>query len=165
MITSANLDYKKFKLLDPTLGKRVFNNAVATSLAEAAAEWHRSYLPKHFTRAGAQEYGYKARKGEKMSPGQRGYTRSYAYRKLKAFGHQDPLVFTGETKQLSRMRKIVYTSKQAKVVLPRKLNWKHPKSQISMRDEITAVSQPELDALRELAQETVARILQQGKES
>lgn len=164
MITSANLDYKKFKLLDPTLTKRVFNNAVKTSLSKIAAEWHKDYLPKHFTRQGALEYGYKARKGEKMSPGQRGYTRSYAYRKLRAFGHQDPLVFTGETKQLARIRKIVATSKQAKVVLPRKLNWKHPKSQINMRDEITAITPAELNALRELAETAVSTALNQGKE-
>lgn len=165
MITSANLDFKRAKLLDPTLGKRVFNNAVKESLHDMASEWHDEMLPEHFTEAGAQKYGYYRRKGQGLDRSGKAFQRSYTAKKLRMFGHEKPLVFTGEGQQLARLRRIRATSKQATVVLPSKFNFRHAKSRINMREELTAITQGEIDTLRGLAERRCAEILQTGKES
>jgi len=68
--------------------------------------WHRYILRKHFTAAGAQEYGYQPR------------TAKYVARKLRKKGHSRPLVWSGATEtQALRWREIGSTSKGARVVL------------------------------------------------
>lgn len=69
---------------------------------------------------------------------QRVYNRTYTRRKERQFGHSKPLNFTGAgmLEALSNP-KIRSNSKQARVVLPSKFNFKSQYSRISMRDEIT----------------------------
>lgn len=68
--------------------------------------WHRFLLPKHFTHAGATEYGYAPR------------TRLYTLRKRKKWGHTYPLVWSGATKQAAlRTQDVKATSKGAVVTL------------------------------------------------
>jgi hypothetical protein len=74
--------------------------------AKVGEYWHQTILPKHFTREGDREYGYAPR------------TRAYMIRKARKFGHQDPLVFSGELKREAfRICDVRNTSKGAKVVL------------------------------------------------
>ena len=60
---------------------------LAEAFKHAGQFWHRNILPKHFTVAGAQEYGYRER------------TKGYLEKKMHMFGHQRPLVFTGDMKR------------------------------------------------------------------
>ncbi len=135
------------------------NRAIKAALSAAAAAWHRDYYERHFTPAGARLYGYYRRKGEGMAPGSKPFRRSYTGRKLARFGHADPLKFTGEGFQRGKVSRIVATRRQAKVVLPSVFNYRHPKSRIDMRAELTRVLDPEAAALREIAAAEMPRHL------
>lgn len=110
---------------------------------ETGIDWHHEFLPKHFTAAGATEYGYTPRQGERGSQdlASRGFRRSYTGRKLKYKGHTRPLVYSGEAERLSRIRDVRATSKGVRVVLrANKLNWRNPRSQVRMNEEIRMIS-------------------------
>ena len=65
--------------------------------------WHTRILPKHFTIAGASEYGYEPR------------TKKYQIRKAKAHGHQNPLVYSGRSmREVLQAVRITSTSKGGK---------------------------------------------------
>lgn len=122
------------------------------ALESMAREWHATYLPLHFLESAYARYGYYKRKGMGMDPSARGYSRQYAARKLRQMKHNRPLVFSGEGEMQSRVLKLRSTSKMAKVVLPSKFNYKHPKSRIVMRDELTKVLPEEMQALVKVGQ-------------
>jgi len=115
--------------------------------------WHRELRPKHFTTAGAREYGYSPRKGDTGNAGSKGFWRSYTGRKQRTFGHTRPLVWSGELEQLSRARRIearaFTTRSRVRVIMPlaSKANWRNPHSQIDMRAELTTVSPGEGEEL------------------
>lgn len=68
--------------------------------------WHKQFLPKHFTIAGAHEYGYQKR------------TKKYERQKARKKGHHRPIVWSGETeRQAKRWRDVRISSKGARVVL------------------------------------------------
>src|SRR5687768_3579577 len=98
--------------------KSIVNRAVKEALTATAKEWHQKYYTLHFTKSGAVRYGYYKRKGEGQTPGSKPFKRSYTGRKLKEFGHTDPLKYSGETYQLGKVAKIKSTSKQSRVLLP-----------------------------------------------
>lgn len=96
--------------------------------------WHRTLRPRHFQADALSEYGYARRK------------RRYLARKRAKWGHIRPLVWSGELEQATRARRIetrtFRTRSRMRVVLPlaRKANWRHPASQVNLREELTAVS-------------------------
>lgn len=118
-----------------------------TAWRETGIVFHQSFLPKRFTHEGARLLGYTRRKGELLK-GTKRYWRTYTGRKEKKFGHTLPLVYSGESRQLARIRDVRATSNGAKVVLnARKLNFKHPKSTIRMNEEIRRVAPVEAEKL------------------
>jgi hypothetical protein len=119
--------------------------------------WHRHYRPKHFTREASSIYGgvYKPRRGESGNEHPRGFRRSYTGRKLRRFGHTNPLVFTGESRRLAKIQDVRATSKGNRVVYhARKLNFKNRHSQINMREEATVVRESEATKLIEVFDDT-----------
>lgn len=113
-----------------------------TMFGKLGAYWHRYFRPKHFTQAGAVEYGYQLRKVK------------YTHRKLRKFGHANPLVFTGESRELARMKDIRATSKGVKIVMPavRKLNFRPKSGTIHMADELRTISAREVRTLEQQAE-------------
>lgn len=82
--------------------------AAARPKAMNALAWHwwKNILPKHFDAGAESRYRYKPR------------TPKYLERKLKKFGHQRPLVFTGAMERaLLRSAEIRVTSKRATIKL------------------------------------------------
>lgn len=156
MFTSLKMD---LRALGAGHRKSVVNRAVKSSLSAAALAWHQRYYEGHFTAAGGAQYGYFQRKGEGQPRDSKAFRRSYAGRKLRKFGHGDPLKFSGDAYRRGKVAIVRATSKQAKVVLPSKFNWKHPKSRIVMRDELTRVLPAESDALRGIAEIEMGRHL------
>jgi hypothetical protein len=151
---SLGIDWKSF-----SAGRRKseMRDAIRGAMAAAAKEWHQEYYEGHFTAAGATKYGYFKRKGEGLPRGTKAFSRSYHGKKLKHMGHERPLVYTGESYQRGKVAKIVASSKQAKVVLPSTFNFKHPKSRINMREEVTRVLPEEVQHLRDIAEAEMAR--------
>jgi hypothetical protein len=124
--------------------------AVLTAMAEY---WHRNLRRKHFSAAGAREYGYLKRKGEELPRGTKAFRRSYTGRKLAKYGHTRPLVYTGVSLALSGIKDIRSTSKRARVVLHCPgLNRRHASSSIRMYDELTRLSASDQRVLTDMAQ-------------
>lgn len=122
--------------------------------------WQKHLLPKHFTHAGAREYGYTPRKGEAGSG--RKFRGSYTFKKLQRQGHTKPLVYTGASEQAAKGGRVTSTSKGVRVTVPaRALNFKPPRSNINMRQEVTRISDAEAETLTRLLGKFVERRLNQ----
>jgi hypothetical protein len=145
--------------------KSQWNAALKDTLFDVAAEWHHQYFEGHFTQAGARKYGYIARKGELLAPGSKAFLRSYVGRKLRKTGQNRPLYFSGEAYRESKVPKIRGTRKESRVVLSRKFNFKHPKSRIVMRDEVTRVLPAEANYLRRFAGKRLNERLQKFRDT
>ena len=92
----------------------------------AGYHWGEEFREKHFTEAGAAEYGYRRR------------TAKYEKRKERLYGHRRPLVYTGESEQRSGAY-TVRTQRNGVTV-----SMSVPAINFSKRgDELKAVSQPE----------------------
>jgi hypothetical protein len=118
-----------------------------TMFGKLGAYWHRYFRPKHFTAAGAAEYGYTPR------------TQKYTRRKLRTFNHANPLVYSGESRELARMKDIRATSKGVKIVMPavRKLNFTPKGGRIKMADELRTISAGEQKQLEDMGTREMAR--------
>jgi hypothetical protein len=123
------------------------------SMGEEVGEyWRKHFLPKHFTPAGAREYGYTPRNV------------AYMIQKAKKWGHRNPLEWSGESKRQALMLGDVRTTgttsakTRVRVVLHTpKLNFIPKGGTINMRDEITRVTQAEADKLAQVATDSVER--------
>lgn len=143
----------KIKYIGPvpgiTLTQREMLAIIRDSWYEVGVHWHRTQRPKHFTRAGAREYGYAPRKGEPGNPHPKGFWASYMGRKQREAKHQRPLEYSGELKNLSRVRRILTSAtgdkSRLRIQMPsaRKANLRNPHSKIDMRAELTTVSERE----------------------
>ena len=112
----------------------------------AGIDWHRHALPQHFTKAGARKYGYAPRAGESGNTRRGGFRKSYTGRKLARMGHTRPLVYSGTSETLCRMRDVRVTSKSARVILRAPgLNRRNPHSRVDMRAEVTEQTQADID--------------------
>jgi len=125
--------------------RRAFNKAKATGFEQMAIYWHKALRPKHFTKAGASEYGYAPRQGERGSG--KAFRRSYQGQKLAIKGHTLPLVYSGESKDLTEIRDIrllpAGRGVRVSVGRARGLNRRHKSSKIRMADEMTTISEKE----------------------
>ena len=129
------IDHKRLGL--SASDARTINRVVLESMAD---EWHERYLPGHFEEGATAVYGYAQRKSK------------YLKRKRRLYGHQRPLVFTGEALLLSRQKIIKGNSNTVRVVLPRKLNRNNPHSRAKMQIEATKVLKREAEQLQDVGQ-------------
>jgi hypothetical protein len=128
----------------PKIAKRQLNHLTKQMLSETGAYYHAKYMDKHFTAAGAAEYGYAPRKGQKSGISGKAFFRSYTGRKLKQKGHTRPLEWSGASRTLAGIRDVRANSKRARIVQhARGLNRRHPNSAVNMAKEIRTVSAAE----------------------
>lgn len=145
MILCAKVIYNGF----PKIPKRIINTFARDSLRALGVHWHEKMRPKHFTKAGAREYGYEKRKGEGSTG--RGFWKSYTGRKQKKFGHQRPLEWSGESKQRTEHREITATAKRVRVYLRAPaFNFQNRHSNIKMAEEMRTISGPEQRQLSQM---------------
>lgn len=143
------IDPDKFRKFG--LKKRQLNNAVKESLAAMGSYWWLEYLPLHFQESAYTRYSYSRRRGMGLDPQGRAFQRSYAGTKQRLKRHNKPLVFTGEGyREAIGVLRMQSTSKEARVALPSKFNFKNRKSRISMRDELTRIIPSEAKQLVEV---------------
>lgn len=126
---------------------RQFQQLKRATFAAMGREWHGRYLELHFEDSAMDRYGYVRRKPR------------YLKRKQKRSGSQRPLVFSGEGLRLSRLLDLRVTAGEGRVVLPRKFNFKNPKSRVDMRAELTKVLQPEADEISQVGMTALGREL------
>ena len=142
------------------LKPRAWNKIRKEEFEQVGRQWGEDFRPKHFTEQASQRYGYTARKGERLPKGTAAYKRSYTGQKERKVGHTKPLVFSGESEAASeryRVRGIGQGDNVgARVSMPTPtLNYRHPRSQIRMAEELRRVT-PEEEA--ELGRFLEARI-------
>ena len=141
--------------------KRELNAIKKIAFEQLGIWWHTTMRPKHFTHQGAKEYGYSPRKGERGSKGGGRFRSSYTGRKLRKFGHTLPLVYTGESRALTRIRNVRATSTGVRVIMRAPtLNRQNRNSQVNMREELTRVSIREHNELDRLMGRIMERRLQ-----
>ena len=125
----------------PALAKRALNKLYKKSFAIAAGVWHTRFHRKHFTHAGAREYRYDPRQGERMTRGSKRHRASYTARKERLFGHTLPLVWSGASRKLASIKDVRATSKRGRVVIhARGLNRPRRGGKKSMREEMTTLA-------------------------
>lgn len=128
------------------ISKANMNRKIKAAWLVAGTWWHKEMRPKHFTKRGAREYGYVPRYGEPGSG--RRFRGSYTGRKLRRFGHTNPLVFTGLSRDLTRVRDVRNTAKGVRVVMNAPTLNRRPRGgRINMRDEMTRISIAERNQL------------------
>jgi hypothetical protein len=137
----------------PSLLARELNNCHRDAMSWAGTFWHQNFREKHFTNAASREYGYHPREGEGGRPGEHGFRRTYTGRKLNKFNHTRPLEWSGESRKRTRTPRIVATATkgEAKVRVVMNapgLNRRYSGSPIDMRKELTTVSPPEGEQIR-----------------
>ena len=125
---------------------------VKVSLREVGNRWHGRYLKRHFTKRGAQIYGYGARSGEPGS-GEKHKHSYQAWKEKRSVGHGAPLVKSGKGKQealANRIVKVRASSKlqnvSATIQLPRIFNFnlrRSGKSKTNANEEIRRVTRAE----------------------
>lgn len=142
-------------VLSKNLSKRTLNaHVLKPAYHDIGVYWHTHYRKKHFTHAGASEYGYTPRKGDRGSG--RRFKGSYTAKKIRKWGHSKPLIWTGESERLTRIRDVRATSKGCRVVLKaNKLNFRSRHTEIRMREEMTRISRREARELTKILGEQV----------
>ena len=144
----------------PRIAKRRMNHIIKAANRDMGIFWWRMMRAKHFTHAGAREYGYTPRKGERGSG--RAFRGSYTAQKLRAFGHTKPLVFTGTSEKLAGIRDVRATFKKTRVVIhARALNFRSAGSQVDMRAEMTAISVKDASRLVRVKEKSLMARLRQ----
>lgn len=148
------------------LSRKEVNDITKDSFYLVTKRWRQRYLPLHFGTRATQRYGYARRKGAQRARADAKRNRhggSYSARKYRAVGHTRPLEYSGEGKRQALSQENIYATRTKGVArLPRKFNWRNPKSQINMADEIRAVRPEEL---RDLSRFQADYIRKQLRES
>jgi len=131
----------------PRLMMRQKNQVHREAATDLAHFWHDQYVRKHFTQAGASEYGYAPRKGQPGNPHPKGFKRSYTGRKLALKNHTRPLVWSGASYLLvlASRNNVTATATKGQATARLRLNapalnFKNPRSRIDMRTELTTIS-------------------------
>ena len=106
------------------------NKLIADTYGELVEHWHKHFRPKHFTVGAYNAYGY--------------HPRSKKYNKRK--GHNNPLVFSGESKRYSETYRVHKTKNGARCVMPlvRAFNFRTRNTQINMRLEFLTTNAAEI---------------------
>lgn len=143
------------------LARRALNDIMRAAYQQLGIYWVLHFRAKHFTNAGATEYGYAPRDGERGRPGKYGFKRSYTGRKLRIAGHTRPLVSgrkgpdhepsseeqTARTATVQAFSANKRSRVEVRMTAPR-LNF--TRGAINMRDELTRISRPEQTILQRL---------------
>lgn len=131
--------------------RRAFNTASKQAWEETGNYFHEHYRDERFTPEHAEAAGYLKRKGQLQPPGSKAFRKSYYGRKLNSdrgggVGKANPLVSSGETRRsVATQYNITATRHGARIAYAgaRKLNYRHPASQIRMNQEFRRLLESE----------------------
>lgn len=155
----------RYRGVKPWLPKRQTNPAKKQSFLASINYWFDHFRKKHFTVAGAKEYGYQPRDGEKAGTASKHFWRSYTGRKLKKFGHRRPLMWSGDSELRTRTRKVSASSKWGRWTnSARKLNFRPHPNAPNLPDELTRVSSREIVKLAKVYEKKFGQELKRIKE-
>lgn len=137
------------------------NAAKKEAWRDTAWRFHEQYRDKRFTPEHAAAAGYMKRKGELIPRGTKAFRNSYTGRKLRMWGHTNPLEFSGKTRRAVRSASVSSTSKGGKAAYSgaRVFNFLPPKSKIRMGEEFRRITPQEAIELGQYFDERLDRRL------
>lgn len=139
------------------LNQRVWRGIKRRVWRRVAQYWIDEIRPKHFTKAGAREYGYKPRQGEGAGAGSKAFWRSYTGQKQRKKGHTRPLEWSGQLKTESRGSRIQASINGSTVFVRGRVLNLSGGDRIDMRREISAVSAGDVVAITRFMQRETDR--------
>lgn len=83
--------------------RKAYNAAGKASWLDTAAHFHSYYRDKRFTVPHAKAAGYRPRSGENLQYGSKAFWRSYYGRKIRQKKTRAPLVWSGKTRDATRL--------------------------------------------------------------
>ena len=89
-------------------------DVIEKAFLAAGLYWGRNFLGKHFTKAGAREYGYEPRKGERARPGGKRFARIAGPAEKRA-GEILPLVHGGSLRDDTRRYRVTAVATQKEI--------------------------------------------------
>lgn len=120
--------------------KKTLNPIMREELQVLVVDWHKKDFPEHFKTSAVQKYGYEKR------------SKKYQLRKARKFGHQMPLVWTGNLKNITMSSiKVSTTAKGARGYwsgLPTRY-YQYRDNAPDKAKELTIATQEELQVLAE----------------
>lgn len=130
----------------PQVTKREQNNVTREAYHTMGVHFHKENIPVRFTERAFYLLQYAPR------------SKKYEKKKIKQKGHRNPLVWSGESKQLAKQQnvKATATKKRAQVditLASRGLNRKNKRSKILMANEVRRVSPREVPKLQSVLQD------------
>jgi len=138
-------------------GTRAINDVLRQAFMAAGQHWGRHFLMKHFTRAGAREYGYEPRKGENARPGSKRFKR-IAGPEEKRMGQILPLVYSGQLRRAAAYYRVTAAATSKRVYTTVTLPQAHGFNRLDekYRGDISRISDAELKVLTELINARIA---------
>lgn len=113
---------------------------ITAAMEAGAANHHQQYMWRHFQPEAYRRYGYHDR------------TKAYVRRKLREKGHNRPLVWSGASEILAKIRDIRSTRNRTTLIQhARGLNRRKPTSEVRMNEEIRKVAEVEIRAFERVA--------------
>lgn len=118
-----------------------FGRAKKGAFLTMGAYWHQHFRKRHFATVAYREYDYAPRKGDELPFGSREFWRSYVGRKLRKMGHRLPLVYSGASRTLAKIRDVRATSKGGRIMIHAPtLNLRPKGGRINLREEMARIS-------------------------
>jgi hypothetical protein len=133
---------------------------------EVGHMFHNEFRDNRFTPSHARKAGYGLRRGEEKGSGGKMFWGSYTGRKLKKFGHKNPMQWSGDTRKAVKFSTVTPSATTyfapgafspggstkgggVKVAYPgaRKLNFRNKNSTLQMADEFRRLIPEEVKAL------------------
>jgi hypothetical protein len=157
-------------------------DAVRAANEATVLHWHEKYLPGHFEKSAFAKYGYQLRRGQDEPayvPSLKGIVlhggstkygqvrvvqnRKYYWQKLRRTGHDEPLVYTGETKQdAMASAAVTATRKGARLSMylpPYVYPYRKDLQQPDKADELTRVTGEEVSEMARFHESVATRHL------
>ncbi len=120
----------------PGVSKRNMNKILKGVWTVGVQWWHAKIRPKHFTQAGADEYRY------------RDPSIKYQLRKLRKFGHERPMVFTGRGEKMAATGRITANKNRGRVIMDAPVfNFKPLGYDKPLREQLLRISPDDLTVL------------------
>lgn len=142
--------------------KTNIRKVIQAALFKVGDYWHRNFMKKHFTKAGAREYGYAPRKGERARAGSKTF-RKVAGPAERREGQILPLVHSGALRAACQTRQLIVEQTGGKIRVlvwlrkARALNLRPTNAKINMREEATTISEGEKRVLTNLLNREVIK--------
>lgn len=136
--------------------RKAFEKARELANKAMGEVWFNEILPKHFERDAIVKYFYQPR------------TAKYTHRKKRKFGHENPLVYTGQAKAVLMSGYTIKSSPrrvEVKLKSPRAFNLSTAAHMPNMKKEVSRIIEEDLVSMAKAAHEVYKTEIEKSKQS